>query len=571
MWEKKESFKDRFTKERIKEAITILSWGYRKLNLHYKIVIFLNTVLQAIPSALGIYRAWVNKELINSAVNHEQSLFYKYITIIVALSLFDIVYGALYGMFIVNKRSGMNNLYKKIFYKTMLQKEYSSLEKYHKADLQSRLNNDIGRICNEMFNLPSSIINMLIQIFGTLGLLYTTSPKVSIAAIGVGLLISFVNIFFSKKKQGMYQEQYEKGVRYNTILLDHLSNLMVFRSFNKEDSSYQIISDSIEDMRESEIRINKHSTYISNVNTLIVEGVSMISTVYFLAQVLNEKINVGTYSMILGLFNRLRGQIGSIFGILPTIYGLLMSSDRLYEIEQLPNDLDKEAVSEKDALEFYNTELKAIQMKNITFAYPGAEKKKVLKKFNLTINKGEYLAITGLSGCGKSTTQKLLLSLYKPKTGQQYLIKEKGKIKLDSSWRSLFSYVPQRNLLFYGTIKEILSFGIVDKDDDKYWEALRIACAEDFVRELPDQLESQLGENGQGLSEGQVQRLAIARAIYSQRPILLLDECTSSLDGKTEQQLLRNLRSMTNKTVIIVTHRLAALKYCDSEFKFVEE
>ena len=175
------------------------------------------------------------------------------------------------------------------------------------------------------------------------------------------------------------------------------------------------------------------------------------------------------------------------------------------------------------------------------------------------------------SGCGKSTILKLLLCLYNPDEGERILETDIEQILLTVEYRKLFAYVPQENYLMNGTIRECVVFGEQEKiDDEEVWKALRIACGETFVRNLPNGLDTLLGERGSGLSEGQMQRIAIARAVFSKRPILLLDESTSALDAQTEKQLLANLQSITDKTVFIVTHRPEALSICDKELNFSE-
>ena len=219
-----------------------------------------------------------------------------------------------------------------------------------------------------------------------------------------------------------------------------------------------------------------------------------------------------------------------------------------------------------------------IGFENAGFAYtpPVEEDEKtktpvVLKNISLEIGKGEYAAFTGNSGCGKSTLLKLMMCLYPLGSGERFLRAEE-KIPLTSEWHRLFAYVPQGNYLMSGTVREIVAFSEKDsmEEEAKINKALKIACADEFVSDLESGIDTMLGERGAGLSEGQMQRIAVARAIYSDNPILLLDEATSALDEKTERRLIENLRTMTDKTVIIVTHRPAALEICDNIFEFKE-
>ena len=224
----------------------------------------------------------------------------------------------------------------------------------------------------------------------------------------------------------------------------------------------------------------------------------------------------------------------------------------------------------------YENQLEQIVLEDISFSYrcpgcgtPGAEaqynQSKALSGWNFSIRKGDYVAIVGPSGCGKSTLLKLLMCLYQPDTGRRYLQLNHEQVPLDGTWQRLFAYVPQGNNLMQGTIRDMVAFADHNRrqDEPAIWQALSIACADDFVRGLDHGLDTELGERGAGLSEGQMQRLAIARAVFSRSPVLILDECSSALDEPTEAQLLHNLRAMTERTVIIITHRPAALQICD--------
>ena len=195
----------------------------------------------------------------------------------------------------------------------------------------------------------------------------------------------------------------------------------------------------------------------------------------------------------------------------------------------------------------------------------------VVENINFYVRKGEFVAFTGDSGCGKSTTLKVLLNLLPLCGGNVYRQDTDGtRHPLDATWRRLFAYVPQGNQLISGTIRETLTFSDPElmEQEKLLYRALQIACADAFVRELPEGLDTVLGERGSGLSEGQMQRLSVARAVLSGRPILLLDEATSALDAATEEQLLKNLRAMTDRTVLIITHREAALDICDKRIHF---
>ena len=247
------------------------------------------------------------------------------------------------------------------------------------------------------------------------------------------------------------------------------------------------------------------------------------------------------------------------------------------EVETYENDCEHGVKELLEVQDFYTNTFKSIEFEKVGFTYHPSEGCEdvsvVLRQLDLCICKGDYVALTGQSGCGKSTVLKLLLSLYDIDEGARYLVSDKGNFDLTSDWRRLFSYVPQGNHLMSGTIRELVSFSNKKymQDDERIRKSLEIACAWEFVNELENKVDTLLGEKGQGLSEGQMQRLAIARAVFSNNPILLLDEATSALDEATECKVLENLKNMTDKTVVIVTHRMKALDICNKVAHFSEQ
>jgi ATP-binding cassette subfamily B protein len=258
------------------------------------------------------------------------------------------------------------------------------------------------------------------------------------------------------------------------------------------------------------------------------------------------------------LLMQLQSPLSSFSSIPPAYYARIASGERLAEIEDIP----MESIKDDGLFDVYN-DLNGISFKNIEFSY-GREN--ILTDVNARLNKGEIICLTGPSGAGKSTIFKLLLQVYKPTAGEILLHTQNSALTLTEKERGLFAYVPQGNFLFSGTIYENLAFFSNETDEavlkEKMQFALKTACA-DFALDLPQGLDTVLAEGGEGLSEGQLQRLAVARALLSDRPILLLDEATSALDADTEKRLIENIAGLKNKTCLLVTHRPKALEIAD--------
>ena len=310
-------------------------------------------------------------------------------------------------------------------------------------------------------------------------------------------------------------------------------------------------------------------------------GMYIFGAIYCGYGILTGTISYGTLTAITQLITQIQSPFANITGYLPRWYQMIASAERLMEIESFDDDIVESSEPRENVLSFYRDSFSSIGLDNVSYTYyPASNKVDSVVKDNmpvavsslsLSISKGEYVAFTGHSGCGKSTALMLLMGIYKPDSGMRYVeLKDGSRKELTSSWHRLFAYVPQGNKLMSGTVREIVSFADKDSssDDARINEALKIACADSFITELDNGIDTVLGERGTGLSEGQMQRIAIARAIFSKAPVLVLDEATSALDESTEKELLENLRALTDKTVIIVTHRAAALDICDRKVEF---
>jgi ATP-binding cassette subfamily B protein len=275
-------------------------------------------------------------------------------------------------------------------------------------------------------------------------------------------------------------------------------------------------------------------------------------------------ISFGTLTSVVQLVNQIQAPFAGISGIMPQYYSVLASAERIIEIEALPEEpLEYPLLDRRRAYDG----LERMTFENICFSY-GREV--VLKDASLEIKKGDFVVIGGISGIGKSTLIKLLLGVIKPQKGRILLRINGEDVPAGKHSRPLFSYVPQGNLLLSGTIREAVSVANENLSDEKIMAAARISCADTFIERLPDGLDTYIGEKGFGLSEGQIQRLAITRAILSDAPIILLDEATSALDETTEARLLNNIKELKDKTCVIISHKRAAFEICNKHV-FIEE
>ncbi|MDO4340961.1 MAG: ABC transporter ATP-binding protein [Eubacteriales bacterium] len=370
------------------------------------------------------------------------------------------------------------------------------------------------------------------------------------------------------------------GGRLRVFFQERLGSLMIVRTFVQERQTEEKAAALMKEHKTARMCRNRFSNICNIGFGAVMNGAYALGAAFCGYGILSGTMSYGNFMAILQLIGQVQNPFANITGYLPKYYAMIASAERLMEVENFEDEYT-DTVPEAELRRFYEEEFCGLGLRDAVFTYePPVETEEaepvmpaVLSGLNLEIKKGEHVAFTGLSGCGKSTVLKLLMCLYPLDSGERYLLTRQGELPLTPAWRGLFAYVPQGNQLLSGTIREIVAFGDSDKmyRDKRLWNALEIACAEVFVSELDQGLDTMLGERGAGLSEGQMQRIAIARAVFSEHPVLFLDEATSALDEATAAQLLGNLRTMTDKTVILVTHRTSTKVLIEKEVMFSKD
>ncbi|MEG0377698.1 MAG: ABC transporter ATP-binding protein, partial [Eubacterium sp.] len=445
----------------------------------------------------------------------------------------------------------------------MLKKDYRAVTAYHSGDLLNRLTSDVQVITSGITSLLPTVAGMLTKMVSAFWVLCLLDLRFSLLFAVAGLGMFTVTRFFRKRLKALHKRVQETDGQVRALLQEILENFLVIRSFGAEKK----MSERSQGLQQANYREKiKKNTISVTANT----GISFIFNLGYLYAliwscqgIIAGSITIGTLTAVLQLINQIQAPFVGLSGILPQYYGVMASAERMMEIEELKAEriLNGEPL---DPGVLYQ-ELKGIHFNSISFSY-GREP--VFDDARFFMEKGDCIMIAGASGIGKSTLLKLLMGVLTPNKGRIVLKMKSGfPITVDRCVRSLFAYVPQGNFLLSGTIRENVLFMCPEAEKEVIEEALRLSCAQDFINKLPDGLETRIGEKGLGLSEGQVQRLAIARAILGGAPILLFDEATSALDAQTERRVLENIKGLEHKTCIIVTHREAARKVCNKIIK----
>lgn len=538
-----------------------MSWIFGvsgKLKLGVLLLVLLNSAI----SISAVAFALVLREAIDGAVSGNKMVFLKFVIILGLIMLGQIAARGVIRFLDEYVRSGMENVIKTRLYETILSRKYSAITAFHTGELLNRITNDAVVVADGFVQIIPGIIAMLVKLAGAAAVLFVLDYRFSIIFFaGGGLVLIFTTLFRRVMKKLHKDVQAADGV-LRSYLSENLGSLMVLKTFGAERKSIDTSKHYMDKHRFMRMKRNRFSNICNVGFGLVMNGGYIFGLCWCSFGILHGSITYGTLSAVLQLVDQLWAPLANMTGYLPKFYGMLSSAERCMELETLEEEHVESQFSRDYCRELYK-DMTAIECKNITFRY---EDDIILENADISIGKGELITIMGNSGAGKSTLLKLLLAIYEPEKGTLEIKTEKESYALTEKYRKMFAYVPQGNFLMSGNVTSAiasLNDTSADVDMDKVKAVAHIACADTFVEKLEHGYDTLIGERGMGISEGQAQRLAIARALYTDAPVLLLDEATSALDEQIEKKVLKNIRELTDKTVIIVSHRKAVLEVCD--------
>ena len=546
-------------KKRNKDLFIKIKW----ILSHAKPIIpyFLFTiVINIIFSLVGVYNIIVSKSLIDSAISRNTSEVIMWLSIMIIIAVLSMIINPITSLMNTKTSIKLNNNIQLKLYSHITNSEWLYESKFHSISLLTRITSDVGNISSTLLGTIPAFISLITTFIAALYTLISWAPSIALTALFIGPLLVLLGKIFSKRLKSLYKEAQEEDVKYRTFMQESMQNIMIIKTFCMEKINLQ---------RLIKIQKNKYNISMRNTKLSAMTSISMStcsSMIYFtifgwgVLNISKGLTTYGTFTGLLQLYGKVQAPFSTLSSMLPGFISCIAATERLMEIESLP--LEKE----NSLLSCYSFKAPCISFNRVSFEYN--ENHKVLNNISFNIEPGEILALVGSSGEGKTTILRLILSLITPSNGEIYLTENNLLENLNKSHRQYISYVPQGNTLFSGTIEENLRYGNPDADDTDLKSALKDACLLDFVEKLKDGVKTKLGERGIGISEGQVQRIALARAFLRKRPILILDEATSSLDPETEIMVLKSIYQLSYKpTCIIITHRPSALSMCNKIIK----
>ena len=541
------------------------------------------TLAQALHGASGVLYALLLREIVDAAAAGDRARFWRYLAGLAGLVLAQLALRAVIRWLTELSKSALENRFKGRLMDTLLHRDPLRVGAVHSGEWLNRLTSDARVAADACVEILPGLAGMVVKLASALVMILVLEPRFAAILLPGGALMVGFTWLFRRKLKALHKRIQEADGRLRVFLQERIGSLLMIRSFAAEEQTRRETEERMDEHQAARMRRNRFSNLANIGFGAAMSGMYLLGVGWCGYGILTGTVSFGTLTAITQLIAQIQTPFANITGYLPRYYALLASAERLMEAEAFEADAG-DAMPLEEIKGFYEADFAAFGLRDAGFAYyPAAEGAEGLTKdgmpaalshLSLEIRKGETVAFTGHSGCGKSTALKLLMCVWRPDSGERYWLDHRGeRHDLTAAYRRLFAYVPQGNALMNGTIREVVSFAAPEaaRDEARLAQALRVACADGFTAELEQGADTLLGERGAGLSEGQMQRLAIARAVFSGSPILLLDEATSALDADTERALLENLRAMTDRTVVIVTHRPAALTICDRVVAFGEK
>lgn len=530
-----------------------LKWIYCRIRRYIPLTAAVS-VISALSALSFVALALITKRVMDIATGDTTGSLLKSGILLFTVIAIQILLSAAQSILNAYSNGKQTIAFRNYLFGVLCRKKYADISAYHSGDILNRFTSDIDTVVTSSVNIIPNIVSIATKIVAGIGTMLFMNPYIAAAVLLCGVTFPAIGRAINKRYKYMHKECQRTEGRTRAFLQECFENIVVIKTFISEAPFIKKLDSYMDDNFRLKIKRTSISV-IANISLYALFTAGYYAVLLWGAGGLSGgTLTYGTLMAFLQLISQLRAPLQNVSGILPQYYSALASAERLMELE---GAADEPFPAAAERLEKIKEDFRTLEIKNLFFGYAGES---VLRDFSFCAKRGNITAITGESGSGKSTLFKLILGLYEPQSGSIVI---NGEIPLDASLRGLFAYVPQGNMVLSGTVRENITMNNRAVTDEQIERAARAAEIYDYITSLPDGFETHLAERGAGLSEGQIQRISIARALLTNAPILLLDEATSALDEETETRVLANIKSMTDKTVLFITHRNTSLKVCD--------
>lgn len=545
---------------RIQEMLRQIRWIYEYAR-HYWLAMIFYTLLGLTGTVVALLSSFVSRDLVNIITGFQAGEVVKTFAAMIGLGIGSTVVSQISGY--ASSWIGMkvDSEIKSDIFSKILVTDWESLTQYHTGDLLTRWSSDASNISSGVLNFIPNLIIYLFRFISAFVVVVVNDVSFAVFAflgMPVSLLLSKT---LMRRMVNNNKRSAAMGAKMSGFNQEAFSNIQTIKAFDL----IPFYTSKLRRLQADYISMRLEFQRMSMGTSLLLSVVSMLVSYgaygWGIYRVWSGAIDYGTMTLFLSLSGTLTGTLHNLTSLVPSVISLTTSAGRLMDIVEMPQE---DHSHDEEAAEFgerHKAEGVSLRLTDVDYGYRGGEP--VFAGASIEAHPHEIIALVGPSGEGKTTMLRLLLSLISPKEGSISVFAGEDRMEMSPSTRKLFSYVPQGNTMFSGTIAENMRNVKEDATDEEIAEALKMACAWEFVSRLGDGINAKVGERGDGFSEGQAQRLSIARSLIRKSPVLLMDEATSALDVATERKVLQNiLRDSYPRTCIVTTHRPTVLSMC---------
>ena len=537
----------------------------------YRLQIVLYVVIGLLSTAMGLGASVASKYLIDSVISHNSDTILKSAVIAVVLGVTQIVVGAAVSRIagVVGTKISMeirSGVYEHVTYS-----KWEDIRKYHSGDLLNRIEGDVGTVSSSIISFIPNVFTTSAQFIGCLAVVLYYDPTMAIFAFMSAPFLVFSSKITTKMVRKYNKESREMNGKILSFYSESIQNLQTIKAFDITKRYVEQMKTNLQLHRKIKLDHDKFTILMGLCMSVIGLAVSYICYGWGVYRLWQGAISYGTMTLFLQISGQLTGSFSALVSLIPGAISIATSAGRIMEITSLPLEEHKDSQMAEKMEKSADESGVTIICNDLKYTYPDGDEP-VVANVSFTAEAGETIAFVGPSGEGKTTLLRLILGLVDADSGELIIATKDGnKIPVSECTRRFCSYVPQGNAIFSGTVADNLRIVKPEATDEEIIDALVTADAWSFIKELPLGINTEISEKGVNFSEGQVQRMSIARAILRDAPIIVMDEATSALDSKTEETVLANMmKAYPNRTRIITTHRPSMLQYCTRVYRINE-
>ena len=533
----------------------------------YKGAIAFYTFLGVASSSLGLVSSIAGKYLIDIITGYQTDRLPALIVVMIGSALFSLAFNSVISRISARLSIFINKDIQADIFDKIIDADWMAINGYSNGDIMNRFNTDVETVSSNAINWLPKIVIAVYNFIATFVVIWHYNHIMALIAFASAPIMLLMSKYVVKQQRDYKRKVREMNSKMITFELETFYNFDTIKSFGIADQYGRKMRTWQDLFRDLQLKYNMFTIKTNIFMSLTGLGVQMLAFLYCLWLLWTRTITYGTMTLFLTQRSNLSNAFNNVVSIIPSFLSSSVSAHRIKELVDLPKEVHTPASSELDA---YMADGYTVVFDEVDFSY--IEESRVITNSDFVARPGEIVALVGPSGEGKTTLIRLILGLIRPQEGHVKIMASNGQfVDANANTRHLFAYVPQGNTLVSGTIADNMRMVKEDATDEEIIEALKVACAWDFIEKMPDQINAVVRERGRGLSEGQAQRVSIARAILRDAPILLLDEATSALDVATERNVLRSIiQQRPNKTCIVTTHRPSVLNMCRRVYRVMD-